>query len=59
MHHVFYPGRKDAQPLEAEVVGVLVFAPGKPPLLQLATTKAAHGQRPFKVAVPAVPQAAR
>jgi hypothetical protein len=59
MHHVFYPGRKDAQPLEAEVVGVLTFAPGKPPVLQLATTTAVHGQRPFKVAVRTVPHAAR
>ena len=58
MHHVFYPGRKDAQPLEAEVVGVLTFAPGKPPLLQLATIKAVHGQRPFKVAVRTVPNGA-
>ncbi len=58
MHHVFYPGRKDAQPLEAEVVGVMTFAPGKPPSLQLATTKAVHGQRPFKVAVRTVPQGA-
>ena len=51
MRHVFYPGRKDAQPLEAQVVGVLTFTPGNPPSLRLATTKAAHGQRPFKVAV--------
>ena len=51
MQHVFYPGRKDAQPLEAEVVGVLTFVPGAPPSLQLTTTKAIHGQRPFKVAV--------
>ncbi len=57
MHHVFYPGRKDAQPLEAEVVGVLIFAPDEPPLLQLTTTKAVHGRRPFKVAVRTVPQA--
>jgi hypothetical protein len=59
MHQVFYPGRKDAQPLGADVGGVLTFAPGKPPSLQLATTRAAHGQRPFKVAVRTVPQAAR
>jgi hypothetical protein len=39
MQHVFYPGRTDAQPLEAEVVGVLTFEPGKPPSLQLTTTK--------------------
>jgi hypothetical protein len=59
MQHVFYPGRKDAQPLGAEVVGVLTFAPDKPPSLQLTTTKAAHGQRPFTVAVRTVPQPAR
>lgn len=59
MHHVFYPGRKDAQPLWADVVGVLIFAPGKPPFLQLATTKAVHGTRPFKVAVQTVPQLTR
>jgi hypothetical protein len=59
MQHVFYPGRKDAQPLGADVVGVLTFAPGNPPSLQLATTKAVHGQRPFTVAVRTVPQAAR
>jgi len=57
MHHVFYPGRKDAQPLGAEIVGVMTFAPGKPPSLELATTKAAHGQRWFTVAVRTVPQA--
>jgi len=51
MQHVFYPGRTDAQPLAAEVVGVLTFAPGTPPSLQLVTTQAQHGQRPFKVAV--------
>jgi hypothetical protein len=55
MHHVFYPGRKDAQPLGAEVVGVMTFAPGKPPSLELATTKAVHGQRWFTVAVRTVP----
>jgi len=59
MQHVFYPGRKDAQPLEAEVVGVLTFVSGKPPSLQLTTTKAAYGKRAFKVAVRTVPQAAR
>jgi hypothetical protein len=57
MHHVFYPGRNDAQPLGAEVVGVMTFAPGKPPSLELATTKAAHGQRGFTVAVRTVPNA--
>ena len=51
MRHGFYPGRTDAQPLAAEVVGVLTFTPGTPPSLQLATTQAQHGQRPFKVAV--------
>jgi hypothetical protein len=55
MQHVFYPGRKDAQPLGADVVGVLTFAPGKPPSLQLASTQAVHGQRPFKVAVRTMP----
>ncbi len=51
MHHAIYPGRKDAQPLEAQVVGVLTFVPGQPPTLELATTRAVHGTRPFKVAV--------
>jgi hypothetical protein len=59
MHHAFYPGRKDAHALEAEVVGILVFAPDKPPLLRLATTKALHGHRPFKVAVRTVPPVLR
>ena len=59
MLHVFYPGRQNAEPLGAEVVGVLTFAPGKPPSLQLATTQAQHGQRPFKVAVRTVPPATR
>ena len=59
MYHTFYPGRTDAQPLGAEVIGVLTFAPGKPPSLELATTRAAHGTRPFTVAVWTVPQAAR
>ena len=59
MQHVFYPGRKDAQPLAADVVGVLTFAPGTPPSLQLATTRAQHGQRPFKVAVRTVLPATR
>jgi hypothetical protein len=58
MQHVFYPGRKDAQPLAATVIGVITFAPGKVPMLQLATTSAAHGNRPFKVAVRTVPQMA-
>jgi hypothetical protein len=57
--HVFYPGRKDAQPLGADVVGVLTFAPGQPPSLQLATTIAQHGQRFFTVAVRTVPRIAR
>ena len=51
MRHAFYPGRKDAQPLEAQVVGVLTFVPGQPPTLDLVTTRAIHGTRPFKVAV--------
>ena len=59
MQHVFYPGRTDAQPLAAEIVGVLTFVPGKPPSLQLTTTRAVHGQRPFTVAVRTLPQAAR
>jgi hypothetical protein len=59
MRHAFYPGRTDAQPLAAEVVGVLSFAPGKPPALALATTRAIHGSRHFKVAVQTVPQAPR
>ena len=57
--HVFYPGRKDAQPLGADVVGVLTFAPGKPPGLQLATTIAQHGQRFFTVAIRTVQPMAR
>ncbi len=59
MYHVFYPGRKDAQPLGAEVIGVLTFAPGKPPSLELVTTRAAHGTRPFTVAVRTVPHPPR
>jgi len=59
MHHAFYPGRKDAAPLEAQVVGVLVFTPGQPPTLELATTQAIHGARPFTVAVQTIPHAPR
>jgi hypothetical protein len=59
MQHVFYPGRKDAQPLWADIVGVMTFAPGKAPSLQLVTTRAVHGTRPFKVAVESVPQPMR
>lgn len=62
MHHAFYPaytGRMDAQPIDAGVIGVLTFAPGKPPTLQLATTRAIYGTRPFKVSVKTVPQVAR
>jgi hypothetical protein len=44
MQHVFYPGRNDAQPLAAEVVGVLTFAPDIRPSLQLVTT--IHGGGP-------------
>jgi len=55
MQHVFYPGRRDAQPLGAEIVGVLTFAPGQLPSLQLATTQAQYGKRPFKVALRTVP----
>ena len=51
MLHAFYPGRKDAAPLEAQVVGVLTFVRGQPPTLTLVTTQAVHGTRPFKVAV--------
>lgn len=57
MLHAFYPGRTNAEPLGAEIVGVLTFVPGKVPSLQLATTQAQHGQRPFKVAVRTVPPA--
>jgi hypothetical protein len=56
MQHVFYPGRQDAQPLGAEVVGVLTFAPDRIPSLQLVTTQAQHGRRPFSVAVRSVPR---
>lgn len=59
MRHAFYPGRTDAQPLAAEVVGVLTFTPGRPPTLELATTRAVHGTRPFKVAAQTVPPAPR
>jgi hypothetical protein len=56
MSHVFYPGRKNAEPVDATVVGVLTFAPGKgAPSVQLVTTKAAHGKRTFKVAVRSLP----
>ena len=52
MNHVFYPNRKNPEPVDATVVGVLTFTPGKgPPSLQLVTAKAAHGKRAFKVAV--------
>jgi hypothetical protein len=54
MHHASYPGRPDAQPLSAEVVGVRSFSPGAPPALQLVTTGPIHGTRPFKVAVQTV-----
>src|SRR5207244_13156247 len=39
MQHVFYPGRNNPDPVNATVVGVLTFAPGKSsvPLLQLLT----------------------
>jgi hypothetical protein len=59
MQHTFYPGRNDPQPLGAEVVGVLTFAPDRSPSLQLVTTQAQHGRRPFTVAVRTVPQSAR
>ncbi len=59
MHHAFYPGRKDAQPLEAQVVGLLIFAPGQPPTLELTTTRAVHGTRTFTVAVRTVPHPTR
>jgi hypothetical protein len=59
MQHVFYPGRKDAQPVRADVVGLLTFVPGKPPALQLVTTRAVHGTRPFKVAVRTEPHPER
>jgi hypothetical protein len=62
MTQSFYPastGRNDPAPLWAAVVGVLTFAPGKPPTLQLATTRAIAGTRPFNVIVQSVPQVAR
>ena len=55
MQHVFYPGRKDAQPVEASIVGVLRVTRNKGIDLQLATTQAVHGKRPFKVAVRTLP----
>ena len=59
MQHTFYPGRNDPQPLAAEVVGVLTFAPDSSPSLQLVTTQAQHGRRAFTVAVRTVPQSPR
>jgi len=58
MSHAFYPGRT-AEPLQAEVVGVLTFVPAQPPTLQLVTTRAAHGTRRFNVAVSTVTLDAR
>jgi hypothetical protein len=58
MHHRFYVDRFDA-PVDAAVVGVLTFAPGKAPSIQLVTTRAAYGPRTFKVAVQTVPQTTR
>jgi hypothetical protein len=57
MQHVFYPGRKNPDPVDATVAGVLTFAPSKPgmPSLQLVTERATHGKRPFKVAVRSLP----
>src|SRR5437763_3728712 len=57
MQHVFYPGRKNPDPVDATVVGVLTFAPGKSsvPLLRFVTERATHGKRPFKVAVRSLP----
>ena len=57
MQHVFYPGRKDPQPVDATLVGVLTFGKGRTPELQLVTTGATHGKRPFKVAVRTLPAA--
>jgi hypothetical protein len=53
LKHVFYPGRQDAQPVRASIVGLLTFTPGslQPPQLQLVTQQAVHGQRRFAVAV--------
>jgi hypothetical protein len=53
MQHVFYPGRKDAQPVNATILGILAFVPARPGAssLQLITTTASHGNRSFKVAV--------
>ncbi len=59
MQHVFYPGRKDPQPVRTDIVGVLTFQPATPPSLELVTTSAAHGARTFSVAVRTVPNAAR
>src|SRR5262249_14817394 len=57
MTHVFYPGRKNAEPIEATLLGVLTFEPGKakPPVLRLVTTEAAPGKRKFSVAVRPAP----
>jgi hypothetical protein len=56
MHHAFYPGLKDVQPLTANVVGVLAVARSGPPSLELVTTEAVYGQRWFNVAVDTVPK---
>ena len=55
MQHVFYPGRKDAQPVEASIVGVMRIRSDRGIDLQLVTTEAVHGKRPFKVAVRTLP----
>ena len=59
MLHTFYPGRNDPQPLAAAVVGVMTFGPDRIPSIQLVTTHAQHGMRPFTVAVRTVSQSAR
>jgi hypothetical protein len=59
MKHAPIPGRTDARPIRADVAGLLTFTPGKPPALQLATTRAVHGTRPFKVAVRTEPHPER
>jgi hypothetical protein len=57
MMHSFYPRRMNPEPIDATVVGILTFTPGKQtvPSLQLVTASAIHGKRKFSVAVWSLP----
>jgi hypothetical protein len=47
MRRSFYPGRKNLEPINAEILGFLKFSTGNVEALELSTVKATFSQEPF------------